>query len=165
LVADPKAAFREHTRYYQRVLSCVSSNAHVLYKPHFPEGTEALIAVSPNPLPLTTRSGHRLLLHLKLSAQLDASWQEAHCSRYSIQIHDSQDSELAAWHSGHGGTDAHSVPHIHVAVPHGLLHKRNLPTSFVALADILYLLLDQLAVVPQRADWREVLRTPLKLDR
>jgi hypothetical protein len=160
LVADPKATFREHTRQYQRALSCVASSAHVLYKPHFPEGTEALIAVSPNPLPLTTRSGHGLLLHLRLSAQLDPSWRQAHCSRYSIQIHDYQDRELAAWHSGHGGRDAHGVPHIHVAVPRGLLHKRNLPTGMVELTDILYLLLDQLDVVPQRADWREVLRPP-----
>lgn len=160
MVTDPRAAFREHTRQYQRVLLCIASNAHVLYRPYFPQGTEALIAVSPNPLPLITRAGSRLLLHLKFSAQLDAASRQARCSRYSVQIHDAEDYELAAWHSGHGDGRLHSMPHVHVAVPRGLLHKRNLPTGIVELADILYLLLDQLDVVPQRADWRQVLESP-----
>lgn len=131
----------------------------MLYKPHFPAGTEALIAVSPNPLTLATRARRRLLLHLRFTAQLDSSWQWARCARYAIQLHDAEDRELAAWHSGHGES-GHGAPHVHVAVPGGLLHKKNLPTGMVELADILYLLLDQLDVKPQRPDWREVLRPP-----
>jgi hypothetical protein len=156
LVTDPKAAFSEHTRQYQRVLSCIANNAHVRFATYFPQGAEALINVSPNPLQLTTRAGERLRLHLRFSAQLDQSTRQAHCSRYTVQIHDADGKELAAWHSGH--RKPHDTPHVHVTVPGGVLHKKNLPTGFIDLADIVYLLLDQLDAVPQRPDWQNVLR-------
>jgi len=129
LSAAPKAAFREHLQPYRLVLLCVSRDASVLHQPDFLQGgAEATIAVRPNPLVLATTTGTRLLLHLKFRAQLDASRQQARCSHYHMQVADADDRELVTFHSGHG-EPRNNFPHVHVAMPRTLVHKKHLPTG------------------------------------
>lgn len=145
------------------MLSCVSRDASVLLEPDFLlGGTEATISVRPNPLVLTTTARTRLRLHLRFRAQLDKSQRQAHCSHYHIQIADADDRELVTFHSGHGGP-SNNFPHVHVAMPRTVMHKKHLPTGDegVPLAYVAYMLLDECGVVAQRPDWRQILRPSL----
>jgi len=123
----------------------VSRDASVLHQPDFLQGgTEATIAVRPNPLVLATTTGTRLLLHLKFRAQLDTSRQQARCSHYHMQVADADDRELVTFHSGHG-EPRNNFPHVHVAMPRTLVHKKHLPTGEedVKLAYVIYMLLER----------------------
>jgi hypothetical protein len=143
------------------VLSCVSRDAVVLHRPDFLlGGTEATVAVRPDPLVLATTTGTRLRLHLKFRARLDSSQRQAHCSHYHIQIADADDRELVTFHSGHSEL-GNSFPHVHVAT-RTPVHKKHLPTGDegVKLAYVVYMLLDEWDVVAKRSDWRQILRPP-----
>ena len=140
----------------------MSRDAVVLHQPDFLlGGTEATVAVRPDPLVLATTTGTRIRLYLKFRARLDNSQRQAHCSHYHMQIADADDRELVTFHSGHGDL-GNSFPHVHVAIPRTPVHKKHLPTGDegVKLAYVVYMLLDEWDVVAQRSDWRQILRPP-----
>jgi hypothetical protein len=86
----------------------------------------------------------------------------ASTEEYVYQAIDERDDLIAAWHwhpmTQLAGDDA-PWPHLHAygARETLTLHKLHLPTGRVALEAIVRFLINDLEVVPRRADWRALL--------
>lgn len=86
---------------------------------------------------------------------------------YRFHLLDRNDQEILAYHWHPSGVSPVTYPHLHlsgrlspivvdpgdVAIALGALH---LPSGFVALKDIVRLLIDELRIEPQRNDWRAI---------
>lgn len=90
---------------------------------------------------------------------------------YRYRLLDTEERELLAYHWHPVGPSSVTYPHLHLS---GRLHplelggedgpiafgEIHLPTGFVTLADVVRLLIAELAVVPRRSDWPAVLQVP-----
>lgn len=88
--------------------------------------------------------------------------------QYSYRVVEDNGRELLAFHWHPDGVSPIKHPHLHlssriapIALGSGAasvaLGELHIPTGFVALGDVVHLLIEELGVEPRRADWRAVL--------
>jgi hypothetical protein len=116
---------------------------------------------------LDRRNGQTLKLELYqryavVNAEGDRGPWTTTTTEYIYEVFDQTDDLIAAWHwhpmSGRVGDEAH-WPHLHAygARETLTLHKLHLPTGRVSLEAVVRFLIEDLDVVPRRADWSAVL--------
>src|SRR5262249_11568026 len=129
------------------------------------------------PAPVSLRSGDRLLFFVDLTIEIGVESPRDHSVRifaYRHHILDRDEREILAFHWHQEGKSRMRSPHLHlssaigpVPLPGGsivTLDQMHLPTGFVALGDVVRLLVVEFGAVPRRDDWEAILNRPQHLE-
>jgi hypothetical protein len=162
----PQEAVNTFLTPLKAVLGCITREGVVARGPrragelqtaHFQGGSATLSQSNGQTLSLDLY--HRYIVR---EAEGDRGPWTASTIEYVYDVRDQNGDKLAAWHwhpSVVRGDDRATVPHIHAYGTRDTLtlHKLHLPTGRVSIEAIVRFLIEDLAVVPRREDWRAIL--------
>ena len=161
---DPAEATHAFVEVLQRAVSCICNAVFITSGYH--ERTE------PHAVTLNRGEPVRLQGHLRLSfsATIHFShlmvpgqpgpWQVSLAGyRYALEATDGRELISFHWHPRAPGEI--NSPHLHLGaaalIGQDALGKAHIPTGIVRLEDVLWLAIDEFAVLPRRIDWRDIL--------
>lgn len=163
----PYEAYDNFRHPLQRALSCVNKEAHLWAlssNGYSPGQVHALAPDRGDPVKLL---GERDISLTALFTYRVESVDGEHgpwrvtTTAYVHVLEDSSRQEIIAYHWHPKQGSAFNFPHLHIGrgigVNLGEIHKYHIPTSRVALEEVLRLAIGEFGVEARRADWREVI--------
>ena len=160
-----QAALINYTSEIQHIVSCVSD---VVFNV-IPKSADRHVLVCSSTggfFPVKRQGGSRLFIDINQEIETPTTANDYRVSTkyYLYSIADGKQDDLVGFHY-HPELDEDPVmyPHIHAYAKEDPrfkplnLHKRHIPSGRVALEDVIRWLIDELKVVPDRADWDDVL--------
>ena len=165
----PYEAFDNFRAPLQKALSTSNQEAHLwaLGTNGYSPGQEhALVPNAGEVVALTTTTSRRMGLSSLFTYRIERAQGErgpwkVRTTAYFHALEDERSQEIIAyhWHPRLGSN--FNFPHLHIGVGIGAalgeVHKYHIPTGRVALEDVLRLAITEFDVMPQRADWEDVL--------
>ena len=156
-------AVRSFLEPLKAVIGCVTSEGLVTRDTSIP-GEQQTALLQDGFVILSRRNGQALSLELnhrfvvRQASDPRGRWM-ASTTEYIYKVFDEQSHLIAAWHWHPGAVgveDESHWPHVHAygARDTLTLHRLHLPTGRVALEAVVRFLIEDLGVVPRRADWR-----------
>lgn len=149
----------------QQVVSCVTGSVVSVQGGYFPAGKPHLLTFADG-YPARLSGDARLLLWLNYWYRIlpnETGWY-IHVVGYFHSLADQEDIELLTyqWHPD----SLHTVdfPHVHIGpagrVGYADLLRAHLPTGFIAVREIVRLVIIDFGINPRRDDWQEILGAP-----